>query len=98
MTLTRDDVRRIATLARLSLSEAETDALTGQLDQILAYVEKLQAVDTTGVEPTAQVGATGTPMRDDEPRPSLSLEEALANAPRAAGGGFVVPKTVDVGS
>lgn len=97
MKITRAEVERIAKLARLSLGDAEAEAMTKQLDAILEYVAQLQNLDTTGVEPTSQVGATETPMREDEPRPSLSQNEALANAPKSAGGGFVVPKTVDVG-
>lgn len=97
MKITRAEVERIAKLARLSLGDAEAEAMTKQLDAILEYVAQLQNLDTTGVEPTSQVGATETPMREDEPRPSLSQSEALANAPKSAGGGFVVPKTVDVG-
>lgn len=97
MKITRAEVERIAKLARLSLGDAEAEAMTKQLDAILEYVAQLQNLDTTGVEPTSQVGATATPMREDEPRPSLSQSEALANAPKSAGGGFVVPKTVDVG-
>lgn len=98
MKITREEVRRIAALARLSLSDGEADAFTGQLDAILRYVDQLRDLDTSGVEPTAQVGAQVTPMREDEPRPSLSPEAALANAPRTAGGAFVVPKTVETGS
>lgn len=97
MRITRAEVERIAKLARLSLGDAEAEAMTKQLDAILEYVAQLQNLDTAGVEPTSQVGATETPMREDEPRPSLSQSEALANAPKSAGGGFVVPKTVDVG-
>ena len=98
MKITREEVRRIATLARLSLDDAEAEALTGQLDAILRYVDVLRALDTTGVEPTAQIAEQATPMREDEPRPSLPQEAALANAPRSAGGAFLVPKTVDTGS
>lgn len=98
MKISREEVNRIATLARLSLGEAEAEALTRQLDAILEYVAQLQNLDTTGVEPTAQLGTASTPMREDEPQPSLSQEAALANAPKSAGGGFVVPKTVDVGN
>ena len=95
--ITREEVDRIAKLARLSLGDGEAEAMTRQLDDILGYVAQLQNLDTAGVEPTSQVGAAETPMREDEPRPSLEQSEALANAPKSAGGGFVVPKTVDVG-
>jgi aspartyl-tRNA(Asn)/glutamyl-tRNA(Gln) amidotransferase subunit C len=98
MKISREEVNRIATLARLSLGEAEAGEMTRQLDAILEYVAQLESLDTTGVEPTAHVGSDATPMREDEPRPSLSQDAALANAPKSAGGGFVVPKTVDVGN
>jgi aspartyl-tRNA(Asn)/glutamyl-tRNA(Gln) amidotransferase subunit C len=97
MKITRDEVNRIAKLARLSLGEAEADAMTKQLDAILEYVAQLQSLDTTGVEPTSQVADRATPMREDVPHESLSQDAALATAPKSAGGGFVVPKTVDVG-
>lgn len=98
MKITRDEVNRIAKLARLSLGDAEADAFTAQLDAILEYVAQLQNLDTTGVEPTSQVADRPTPMRDDEPWTSLTQEAALANAPKSAGGGFVVPRTVDAGN
>lgn len=98
MKISRDDVNRIAKLARLSLAEDEADEMTKQLDAILEYVAQLQNLDTTGVEPTSQIADRPTPMREDEPWTSLTQEAALANAPKAAGGGFVVPKTVDAGN
>ena len=98
MKITREEVRRIAALARLSLDDAEAEALTSELDAILRYVDVLRTLDTSGVAPTAQVGEQTTPLREDEPRPSLSQAEALAAAPRSAGGAFVVPRTVDTGS
>lgn len=97
MKITRDEVLRIAKLARLSLSDAEVQSMTGQLDQILGYVAALQALDTKGVEPTAHVGEMATPFREDEIRPSLTQEEALKNAPKSAGGGFVVPRILEGG-
>lgn len=98
MKISREEVNRIATLARLSLDEAEAVALTKDLDAILEYVATLQGLDTSGVEPTAYVADIPTPMRDDEPWSSLTPEAALENAPKAAGGAFVVPKIVDVGN
>ena len=97
MRISREEVLKIARLARLSLSEAETDAMTRQLDAILEYAGKLNELDTTGVEPTAHVGERATPMREDVPGPSLAQEAATANAPKSVGGAFIVPKTVDVG-
>lgn len=95
-TLTRDQVRRIAELARLELSEPDVDQFTAQLSTILAYVAELEQIDTTGVAPTAHALTAGPHWRDDEPAPGLSVEEALANAPDAARGAglFRVPKVL----
>jgi len=93
--ITRPEVERIADLARLSLSESETEAMAGDLATILEYVEALSGVDTEGVEPTAHVLPLATPLREDEPRPGLPPEEALAGAPRAAEGAFLVPAVIE---
>ena len=79
--LTRADVDRIATLARLELSEAERDLFVHQLSHVLEYAEQIQKIDTTGVPPTAQVLGRMPADRADEPRPGLSNADALANAP-----------------
>ncbi|MBW2316279.1 MAG: Asp-tRNA(Asn)/Glu-tRNA(Gln) amidotransferase subunit GatC [Deltaproteobacteria bacterium] len=93
--ISREEVARIAQLARLSLSEDEADAMAADLDTILGYVQKLQALDTEGVEPTAHVLPMATPFRADEPRPSLPPEAALRNAPESQGSAFVVPPVMD---
>jgi aspartyl-tRNA(Asn)/glutamyl-tRNA(Gln) amidotransferase subunit C len=96
MALTVQDVERIAALAHLELTDEEKQLFTRQLADILAYAEQLQAIDTAGVPATAHVGATGGAERDDELRPSLPTEEALANAPDAApdAGLFRVPRVI----
>ena len=82
-TLTQQDVKRIAELARLELTTGELDLFTRQLADILTYVEQIRALDTTGVPPTSHV--LNRPVdRDDVPQPSLSREDLLANAPDAA--------------
>jgi aspartyl-tRNA(Asn)/glutamyl-tRNA(Gln) amidotransferase subunit C len=93
---TRDDVQRIATLARLRLTAEEEALFARQLGDILQYVETIRAVDTTGVAPTAQALASPPPLREDERRPSLPREEALAAAPDAArhAGLFRVPRVI----
>jgi aspartyl-tRNA(Asn)/glutamyl-tRNA(Gln) amidotransferase subunit C len=79
--LTRADVDRIATLARLELSDTEKDLFVQQLSDVLEYAEQIQKIDTTGVPPTSHV-LTQTPAdRADEPRAGLTNAEALANAP-----------------
>ena len=93
--LTRADVERIAALARLDLTEAETELFTHQLAQILEYAERLQEVDTNAVTATWHPGTTASSLRPDVLRPSLTREDALANAPDAAPDGlFRVPKVI----
>jgi aspartyl-tRNA(Asn)/glutamyl-tRNA(Gln) amidotransferase subunit C len=81
MALTRDEVRWVAHLARLELTDTELDTLTRQLAEIVAYVDQLRQVSTEGVEPLAHALAVQNVFRDDEPAPSLPVDEALANAP-----------------
>ena len=93
--LTREDVQRIADLARLELSVEELDLFTRQLGDILTYVEQIRALDTTGVAPTSQV--LNRPVdRDDVPAPTLSRADLLGNAPDAAieSGLFKVPRVI----
>ncbi len=90
----RAEVRRVAALAHLALSEDEEQRLAGELSQILSYVEKLRELDTEGVEPTAAVAARAA-FREDEPRPSLPPERAIANAPASVGTAIAVPKILD---
>ena len=94
--LTRADVERIAALAHLELTDEEKDLFTRQLADILTYAEQVQAIDTSGVPATAHVHAAPRGEREDEPRPSLSIEEALANAPDGAAdaGLFRVPRVI----
>lgn len=81
--LTAADVDRIAALAYLELTAEEKDLFTRQLAGILEYARQIQAIDTSGVPATAHVLAAEPAERDDELRPSLGVEEALANAPDA---------------
>ena len=92
--IARDEVKRIAALARLSLPDAELDRLQRELGAILAYVETLSSVDTAGVEPTAHVIPLATPLRDDVPEPPMDPARAIANAPEASDSAFVVPKVI----
>jgi aspartyl-tRNA(Asn)/glutamyl-tRNA(Gln) amidotransferase subunit C len=80
-TLTRDDVVRVAELARLSLSEAEITRFTAQLAEILQYAEAVQQADTSGVPPTSHAIATGPVWRDDKAGPSLDRDEIVRGAP-----------------
>lgn len=93
--ITREEVEHVARLARLALSDEEKAEMTAQLDAILAYMDKLNAIDTTGVEPTTTVIPMVSAMRDDVVRPSLSQDEALANAPDREDAFFRVPRIIE---
>ena len=81
MSLTPQEVQAVAHLARLELTDAELATMTRQLSAILDYVAQLQQVNTDGVEPLAHALPVHNVFRDDEPAPSLPVDEALANAP-----------------
>src|SRR5215218_3888987 len=88
--LTVDEVRHVAELAKLRLTEAEIKQYAGQLSAILEYAERLQDVDTSSVPPTPYILPLVNVMREDLSAPSLSNEEALANAPDSEDGFFRV--------
>ena len=90
MTLSRDDVAHVALLARLGLSDDEMERYRTQLDAILSAIDKLNEVDTSAVAETAQVGGLVNVWREDDPRPSIGSERALANAPDRDDGMFRV--------
>lgn len=93
--LTHEDVRKVGKLARLRLTDAEVETYRGQLGNILHYVERLQAVDTDGVEQMAHpADALATP-RADTVTPGLSRDDALSNAPQSDGECFLVPQILD---
>jgi aspartyl-tRNA(Asn)/glutamyl-tRNA(Gln) amidotransferase subunit C len=92
--ITADEVRELALLARLRLSEDEVARMTTDLDAILDYVDALRALDTSAVEPMTHAVPFDCPLRADEVRPSLPVEEALANAPRREASFFQVPRIV----
>ena len=91
-TISRDEVARLAKLARLALTESELDSFAGQLDAILGYVGKIQAVDVSGVAPTGNPLKSENVTRPDVVAPSLTQQQALAEAPSADEGRFVVPQ------
>jgi aspartyl-tRNA(Asn)/glutamyl-tRNA(Gln) amidotransferase subunit C len=91
MSLSRTDVEKVALLARLRLTEAELDTMTGQLAQIVAYVDQLAEVNTDGVAPMAHAIEVANVFKDDRVAPSLPRAEALANAPHHDGRGYLVP-------
>ena len=93
--INRDDVAHVARLARLALTDAELERMREQLNAILAHIDALRAVDTTGVEPTSHAVPQFNVMRDDEPRPCFPREDMLANAPDRAGDFFRVPRIIE---
>jgi aspartyl-tRNA(Asn)/glutamyl-tRNA(Gln) amidotransferase subunit C len=98
MALSEKDVRYVADLAHLELTEEEVRAFLPQLDSILEYMQKLNELDTTQVEPMAQVTFTSSEnpsIRSDEPRKTFGPEEALANAPEPGPGYFKVPRVIE---
>ncbi len=95
MYIQKEDVEKIAKLAKLQFSEDEIERFRTHLEEILAYVNKLNELDTEGVEPTYYVQHTGDAMREDQVKPSLPRQEALKNAPAQDKGFFRVPKVLD---
>ncbi len=94
MSVTIHDVEHIASLARLSFSQEEKQKLTSELNEILAYMEQLNQIDTTNVEPLSQVIPLSNVFRQDELKPTLTREEALRNAPASTEKFFRVPKVI----
>lgn len=89
------DVRYVAQLARLHLSDEEAEQFQGQLDQILAYVEQLDGVDVEGVSPTSHAVELNTVLRADEQRTSIDVAQVEANAPEWQDGLIRVPKIIE---
>ncbi|MBQ7453503.1 MAG: Asp-tRNA(Asn)/Glu-tRNA(Gln) amidotransferase subunit GatC, partial [Selenomonadaceae bacterium] len=81
MKISEQDIKTVASLSRLKIRDEETDEVTAQLDKFLTYVENLQAIDTTNIEPTTYALPMQNVFRTDEVKPSLPRELALSNAP-----------------
>jgi aspartyl-tRNA(Asn)/glutamyl-tRNA(Gln) amidotransferase subunit C len=95
MKISEQEVDHVALLGRLALTPEEKTKYQGQLNDILKYMEKLAEVDTEGVEPMAGPVELYTPLREDIVRPSLPVDDALANAPSRTGNSFRVPKIIE---
>lgn len=93
--ISRDEVLRIARLAKLKLTDEEAELYREQLGRILEYFKKLEELDTADVEPMEHVLDVQNVLRADEPRPSLPQDEALANAPQRRDGFFEVPQVIE---
>jgi aspartyl-tRNA(Asn)/glutamyl-tRNA(Gln) amidotransferase subunit C len=93
--ITRKDVEYVAALSRIDLDEAEKERFTHQLAKIVEYVDKLNELDVSGVEPMSHAVDLRNVMREDTPRPSLGRDDALANAPARQDGFFKVPRVIE---
>ncbi len=94
MKITREDVAHVAKLARLELDDTSMDKFVGQLGTVLEYIETLNSVDTEGVKPMSNAISMSNAFRQDEVKPHLDREDALANAPEKEDGSFVVPRVI----
>ncbi len=95
MGISRDEVRHVARLARLALTDDEEELMTDQLGSILDFIAKLDELDTTDVEPTYHAVEMSNVLREDESRPSPPLDEVLKNAPQRQDPFFLVPRILD---
>ncbi|WP_375209261.1 Asp-tRNA(Asn)/Glu-tRNA(Gln) amidotransferase subunit GatC [Hyphomonas jannaschiana] len=95
MSVTKDDVRKVARLSRIAVDEAHLQELAGELNGILGWIDQLNEVDIDGVEPMTSVVETKLPMREDVVTDGNIPDQVLANAPRTEDGFFVVPKSVE---
>ena len=89
------DVEHVARLARLELAPEDKERMQRELDGILAYIDKLSALDVSNVEPTSHAVLEGQSLRPDELKPSLDPEKGLKNAPSSVGTSFAVPKVIE---
>ena len=98
MKLTEQDVRHVADLANLALTDEEVARMRHDLDEILTHIDKLNELDTSGIEPMAQVLFDAEPLatlREDRERPPIGTDAALKNAPVSGAGYFKVPKVIE---
>lgn len=95
MSVTKEDVRKVARLSRIAVEDARLETLAGELNGILGWIEQLNEVDVEGVEPMTSVVEAVLPMREDVVTDGSKPEQVLANAPKSDDGFFVVPKAVE---
>ncbi len=95
MKITAESVQELCDLASLRLDPEEAERMRDDLERILDYVGILSELDTEGVPPTSHVIEIATPLREDEVRGVLSVEDVVSNAPRERDGSFVVPKVIE---
>jgi len=95
MAIDKKVVEHVAHLARIELKPAELDTLSGQLKDILDFIDKLNKVDVSNIKPTSHILPINNVLRDDVQKPSLPIEKTLSNAPEKEGNFFVVPKIIE---
>lgn len=95
MSLTRDEVKKVAGLAKLRMTDEQLDTLAPELNNILGFIEQLSEVDTDNVEPLANVARSTLPLRADVVNDGECVDKVLANAPEAIEDYFAVPKVVE---
>ncbi len=93
--INKETVQYVAYLARIELKEKELDVLSGQLKDILDFIDKLKEIDITNIAPTSHILPINNILREDVPKSSLPVEKALANSPEQEGNFFVVPKVIE---
>ncbi len=95
MKITTEDVKEVAELARLEFAEDEIEEFSGQFENILNFISKLDELDIEDIEPTTHVLDMNTPLREDEVEDWISQEQAIKNAPQPEDGFFGVPKVIE---
>ncbi|MEL7128983.1 MAG: Asp-tRNA(Asn)/Glu-tRNA(Gln) amidotransferase subunit GatC [Pseudomonadota bacterium] len=95
MSVTKDDVRKVARLSRIAVAEDRLEGLAGELNGILGWIDQLNEVDVSDVEPMTSVVEASLPQRDDVVTDGNKQADILANAPKSEDGFFVVPKSVE---
>ncbi len=95
MSVSKDDVKKVARLSRIAVPDERLDALAGELSGIMDWIEQLNEVDVEGVEPMTSVVEASLPLRDDKVTDGGIRDQVLANAPKSDEGFFVVPKAVE---
>ncbi|CAN2049697.1 aspartyl-tRNA(Asn)/glutamyl-tRNA(Gln) amidotransferase subunit C [Candidatus Magnetomoraceae bacterium gMMP-1] len=94
MKITKDEILQVANLARLNLEESDVERLTQEVGDILNYMDMLNQVDTSGIAPTSHAIFMNNAFREDEIKPSIETDAALANAPEKEGKSFIVPRVI----
>ncbi|MEM7662050.1 MAG: Asp-tRNA(Asn)/Glu-tRNA(Gln) amidotransferase subunit GatC [Pseudomonadota bacterium] len=95
MSVTKDDVKKVARLSRIAVDDSRLEGLAGELNGILNWIEQLNEVDIDGVEPMTSVVEASLPMREDKVTDGDKVDDVLANAPKSEDGFFIVPRSVE---